>query len=127
MKPQIQNNLNYAYFENPQNIPGYCGNQTVDLNQKKIFINNKPIKTFYQNYIPNQIKAKKGTVSFRKSMYQNDENLYEKMAEEINETSVIGKNKKKEGNCINERSFSENKSKDFNQTYTVLKKKEKKK
>ena len=126
MKPQIQNNLNYAYFENPQNIPGYCGNQTVDLNQKKIFINNKPIKTFYQNYIPNQIKTKKGTVSFRKSMYQNDENLYEKMAEEINETSVIGKNKKKEGNCINERSFSENKSKDFNQTYTVLKKKEKK-
>ena len=32
----------------------------------------------------------------------------------------------KEENCINERSFSENKSKDFNQTYSVLKKKEKK-
>ena len=126
MKPQIQNNLNYAYFENPQNIPAYCNNQTVELNQKKIFINNKPIKTFYQNYIPNQIKSKKGGVSFRKSMYQNDENLYEKMPEEINDTSAMGKNKKKLENCINERSFSENKSKDFNQTYNALKKKEKK-
>ena len=126
MKPQIQNNLNYAYFENPQNIPAYCTNQTVDLNQKKIFNNNKPIKTFYQNYIPNQIKSKKGTVSFRKSVYQNDENLCEKMEEEINDTSAMGKNKKKVENCVNERSFSENKSKDFNQTYTVLKNKEKK-
>ena len=28
-------------------------------------------------------------------MYQNDENLYEKMAEEINETSAMGKKKNK--------------------------------
>ena len=126
MKPQIQNNLNYAYFEDPRNIPGYCNNQIVDLDQKKIFINNKPIKTFYQNYVPNQIKSKKGTVSFRKSMYQNEENLYQKMAEEINDTSALDKNKTKVENHINERSFSENKSKDFNQTYSVLKKKEKK-
>ena len=38
MKPQIQNNLNYAYFEDPRNIPGYCNNQIVDLDQKKYLL-----------------------------------------------------------------------------------------
>ena len=52
MKPQIQNNLNYAYFENPNNIMGYYNNQNLGLNTGNIFFNNKPIKTFYQNYIP---------------------------------------------------------------------------
>ena len=126
MKPQIQNNLNYAYFENPQNMAEYCTNQTANLNQKKLFINNKPIKTFYQNYAPNQPHPKKGTFSYRKSMYQNEDNLYEKKTEEINDKSAMGKNRNKKENHFNERSFSENKSKDFNQTYSVLKKKEKK-
>ena len=42
MKPQIQNNLNYAYFENPRNIAGYCNNQGQDLNDKNIFFNHRP-------------------------------------------------------------------------------------
>ena len=76
----------------------YCTNQTANLNQKKLFINNKPIKTFYQNYAPNQPHPKKGTFSYRKSMYQNEDNLYEKKTEEINDKSAMGKNRNKKEN-----------------------------
>ena len=37
MKPQIQNNLNYAYFENPRDIVDYCNNPALGLNNKNIF------------------------------------------------------------------------------------------
>ena len=128
MKPQIQNNLNYAYFENPRGMAEYCNNQAVNLNNKNIFFNNKPVKTFYQNYIPtpNQNKLKKGTFTHRKSINEKDGNFFVKNLHQFNQTNTLGKNKKNEDNHINERSFSENKTKNFIQTCTVLKKNAKK-
>ena len=128
MKPQIQNNLNYAYFENPRNMADYCNNQAINLNNKNIFFNNKPVKTFYQNYIPipNQNKLKKGTFNHRKSINEKDENFYVKNLPQFNQSNTLGRNKKNEDNHFNERSFSENKTKNFNQTCTVLKKNVKK-
>ena len=128
MKPQIQNNLNYAYFENPRNMADYCNNQAINLNNKNIFFNNKPVKTFYQNYIPipNQNKLKKGTFNHRKSINEKDENFYVNNLPQFNQSNTLGRNKKNEDNHFNERSFSENKTKNFNQTCTVLKKNVKK-
>ena len=124
MKPQIQNNLNYAYFENPGNIADYCNNQAMNLNNKNIFFNNKPIKTFYQNYIPipNQNKIKKGNYTYRKSINGKDENFYVKNLEQFNQSNKLGRNKKNTDNHFNERSFSENKTKNLEQTCTTLKK-----
>ena len=120
MKPQIQNNLNYAYFENPRNIVGYCKDQGLDLN-KNIFFHNKPIKTFYQNYIPKTNQSNKDAFSYRKSGMENDENFYEKIIENFNQSNSLGRNHKKSENNFNERSFSENKMKNINQIYTVVK------
>ena len=126
MKPQIQNNLNYAYFENPRNIAGYYNNQGQDLNDKNIFFNNRPIKTFYQNYIPKDNKSEKDTFSCRKSDIENDENFYEKNLEELCKSKTYGRKHKKNENHFNERSFSEGKMKSSIQIYTVLKKNERK-
>ena len=132
MKPQIQNNLNYAYFENPAGIEKYCNNKNIGMNQKNIFFNNKPRKTLYQNCYPNQTKvnkAKKGTFSQRKANKENKENFYENQIDEFNEENLFKRNTNNKismvDNHFNERSFSENKSKNFNKTYTFLKKKEK--
>ena len=124
MKPQIQNNLNYAYFENPRDIVDYCNNPALGLNNKNIFFNNKPIKTFYQNYIPKPNKSKKDSSSYRKSGVEISDNFYGKNGEEINKSNTLGRNHKKIEIHFNERSFSENKLKNFNQTYNVLNEKE---
>ena len=126
MKPQIQNNLNYAYFENPRNIAGYCNNQGQDLNDKNIFFNHRPLKTFYQNYIPKENKSEKDTFSYRKSDIENDEIFYEKNLEELCKSKTYGRKHKKNENYFNERSFSEGKMKSSIQFYTVLKKNERK-
>jgi hypothetical protein len=124
MKPQIQNNLNYAYFENPRDIVDYCNNQGLGLNNKSIFFSNKPIKTFYQNYIPKPNKSKKDSSSYRKSVVEIDDNFYGKNTEEFNKSNTLGRNHKKIKIHFNERSFSENKLNNFNQTYNMLKEKE---
>ena len=124
MKPQIQNNLNYAYFENPRDIVDYCNNPTLGLNNKNIFFNNKPIKTFYQNYIPKPNKSKKDSSSYRKNGVEISDNFYGKNVEEFNKSNTLGRNHKKIEIHFNERSFSENKLKNFNQTYNVLNEKE---
>ena len=126
MKPQIQNNLNYAYFENPRNLADYYNNQGLDLNNKNIFFNNKPIKTFYQNYIPNQNKANKDAFSRRKNQVENEENFYEKILEDFNQTNSLGRNHKRVQSNFNERSFSENKMMNSNQIYTIVKTNERK-
>ena len=132
MKPQIQNNLNYAYFENSAGIPEYCNNKNISQNQKNIFFNNKPMKTLYQNCYPNQAKVnkvKKGTFSHQKNNKENENNFYENQIDELNEENLFRRNTNNKmsmiDNHINERSFSENKTKNFNKTYTFLKKKEK--
>ena len=124
MKPQIQNNLNYAYFENPRDIVDYCNNPALGLNNKNIFFNNKPIKTFYQNYIPKPNKSKKDSSSYRKNGVEISDNFYGKNVEEFNKSNTLGRNHKKIEIHFNERSFSENKLKNFNQTYNVLNEKE---
>ena len=131
MKPQIQNNLNYAYFENSGGISDYYNNKSLSLNQKNIFFNNKPIKTLYQNCYPNQVrvnKAKKGTLSQRKNKKENGNNIYENQLDELNEANLFRRNTNNKmsmiNNNFNERSFSENRMNNFNKTYTFLKKKE---
>ena len=124
MKPQIQNNLNYAYFENPRDIVDYCNNPALGLNNKNIFFNNKPIKTFYQNYIPKPNKSKKDSSSYRKNGVEISDNFYGKNVEEFNKSNTLGRNHKKIEIHFNERSFSENKLNNFNQTYNMLKEKE---
>ena len=124
MKPQIQNNLNYAYFENPRDIVDYCNNPALGLNNKNIFFNNKPIKTFYQNYIPKPNKSKKDSSSYRKNGVEISDNFYGKNIDEFNKSNTLGRNHKKIEIHFNERSFSENKLKNFNQTYNVLNEKE---
>ena len=125
MKPQIQNNLNYAYFENPRNIIEYSYNPTLGLNKKDIFVSNKPVKTFYQNFIPKPPnKYKKDNYSYRKNVIGSYENANEKKMEKFSQSNTLGRNHKKLHNHINDRSLSENKLKIFDQTYTVLKKKE---
>ena len=59
MKPEFQNNLNYAYFDNSGTIPNYTNNPNIDLNHDNIFFNNNNHKTIYQNYYPNQENQKK--------------------------------------------------------------------
>ena len=59
MKPEIQNNLNYAYFENSASIPNYLNNPNIDINQDNIFFNNNPLQNIYQNYYPNPASPKK--------------------------------------------------------------------
>ena len=125
MKPQIQNNLNYAYFGNPRNLGGYCDNQTLELNRKNIAFNNKPIKTFYQNYIPNKHKSKKETFSFMKNVYENNDNFYQKNIGEFNDSSLLEKNYKNEENPINDRNNSENRTINFNYNNTDLNKNQK--
>ena len=125
MKPQIQNNLNYAYFGNPRNLGGYCDNQTLELNRKNIAFNNKPIKTFYQNYIPNKHKSKKETFSFMKNVYENNDNFYQKNIGEFNDSSLLEKNYKNEENPINDRNNSENRTNNFNYNNTDLNKNQK--
>ena len=126
MKPQIQNNLNYAYFENPNNIMGYYNNQNLGLNTGNIFFNNKPIKTFYQNYIPKQNMINKDSSSYRKNDIESEQNFYNENFNNFNQTNTLGGNYKKNKVSINERSFSENRINKLNKTYNVLKKKDRK-
>ena len=69
MKPEIQNNLNYAYFDNSGMIPNYTNNQNIAFNHNNIIFNNKqPNNINTNNYI--NPKTKKETVSKRKNKNQ---------------------------------------------------------
>ena len=59
MKPQIQNNLNYAYFENPRDIVDYCNNQGLGLNNKSIFLAISLLRPFIKIIFLSQINQKK--------------------------------------------------------------------
>ena len=62
MKPEIQNNLNYAYFENSGEMPDFTENSNIQLNPSNIFFNNQPLKNFSQNFfltIPKLINIRK--------------------------------------------------------------------
>ena len=131
MKPEIQNNLNYAYFENSSPIPNYLNNPNIDLNNDNIFFNNNnnTLQTVYQNYYPNQEnpkKHKKTNLSQKRST--KNETYFNNPFNEINEVSQLMKNMNKNfwksGSNFNERSVSENKINYFNQTQSFFKKKD---
>ena len=123
MKPEIQNNLNYAYFENPGVIPNYNNNPNIDINQDNIIFNNKPIAaSIYQNKYPN----KKETISQKKIKNQR---YFQNQFIEMNDPNLFMNNINKRNcqinNNFNERKFSENKINNFNLTQTFFKKSEK--
>ena len=127
MKPEIQNNLNYAYFENPGEIPNYQENRSIQLNQNNLFFNNQPLNNFSQNYFPShtkQKKHKKATISQKK--YKN-ERYNKNPSKEFNDANLF-KNyfeKKNSANNFNDRSISDHKINNFSLTYTFFNKKEK--
>ena len=130
MKPEIQNNLNYAYFENSGSIPNYLNNPNIDLNNDNIFFNNNPLQNIYQNYYPNQEnpkKQKKSNLSQKRSA--KNKTYFNKPFVDINDASQLikkmNKNSWKPVNNFNERSISENKFNTFNQTQSFFKKKDK--
>ena len=130
MKPEFQNNLNYAYFENSGTIPNYTNNPNIDLNHDNIFFNNNHHKTIYQNYYPNQEgqkKHKKGNFS-QKRVNKNDI-YYQNNFMDLNEANLFVRNLNKKSyepnNNFNDRSVSENKMNNFNRTQVFFKKKEK--
>ena len=123
MKPEIQNNLNYAYFENTEVIPNYDNTPNIDINHNNIFFNNKSLNNFYTH----KYQTKKDTVSHTKSKNQryhqnpfiefNNANLY---INNLNQKSCEPKNN------FNDRNSSENKMNNMNQTQSFFKKKENK-
>ena len=132
MKPEIQNNLNYAYFDNSGSIPNYLNNPNIDLNNDNIFFNNNnnTLQNVYQTYYPNQEnpkKYKKTNLSQKRST--KNETFFNNPFDEMNEVSQLMKNMNKNfwksGNNFNERSISENKINYFNQTQSFFKKKDK--
>ena len=133
MKPEIQNNLNYAYFENPSKPSDYFNNQIPDLNQENIFFNNDTFKSIYHNCFPNKksstnnIKKNYSKKNNNKKEYYFD-NIFEE-ANEINKKEYLYRNKKNNeiGNQFNEKSFSENKMKKFKPKCDLFKKVVKKK
>ena len=74
MKPEIQNNLNYAYFENPSKPSDYFNNQIPDLNQENIFFNNDTFKSIYHNCFPNK---KSSTNNIKKNYSKKNNNKKE--------------------------------------------------
>ena len=132
MKPEIQNNLNYAYFDNSGSIPNYLNNPNIDLNNDNIFFNNNnnTLQNVYQTYYPNQenIKRHKKTNLSQKRSTKN-ETYFNNPLDDVNEVSQLMKNMNKNfwksGNNFNERSISENRINYFNQTQSFFKKKDK--
>ena len=127
MKPEIQNNLNYAYFEDPGEIPSYKENKSIHLNPNNIFFNNKSLKNFPENYFPNQLKVnkpKKSTISQKKIK---NERYSQNQFMDFNDANLFmnNNNKKSFESKINDRSLSENKINNFFQTSSFFKKKEK--
>ena len=130
MKPEIQNNMNYAYFDDSGSIPNYPHNPTMDIDTNNIFFNNNSFKDLYQNYYQNQendISKKFNKQKFSNKKYKNNESYYQNPFIEFNEDNIFKKNKNKKNyqkmDFLNERSFSENNNDKFNQTQTILKKK----
>ena len=130
MKPEIQNNLNYAYFENSGTIPNYTHNPNIDFNQDHIFFNNNNHKTIYQNYYPNQEsqrKHKKGNHS--QNRINRNEKYFQNNFIDLNDANLFIRNMNKKSyepkEHFNDRSISENKMKNFNKTQFFFKKKEK--
>ena len=102
MKPEIQNNLNYAYFENSGEIPHYQENPSIQLNQNNLFFNNQPLNNFSQNYFPShtkQNKHKKSTISKKKSKIErynknpfkefDDANLFKNYIEKKTQLTIL--------------------------------------
>ena len=127
MKPEIQNNLNYAYFENSGEMPDFTENSNIQLNPSNIFFNNQPLKNFSQNFFPNHSKVnkhKKTTISqekFKNGRYNQNHFL------EINDGDffINDKNRKNHEDNFNDRSLSENKISNFFQTHSFFNIKEK--
>ena len=59
MKPEIQNNLNYAYFENSEGIQNNNESESIEFNQDNFIFNSKSLNNFYKSYYPNEEKVKK--------------------------------------------------------------------
>ena len=129
MKPEIQNNLNYAYFENSASIPNYLNNPNIDINQDNIFFNNNPLQNIYQNYYPNPASPKKHKkTNLSQKRNTKNEIYFNNPFIEMNDASQFMRNMNKNnwnpGNHFNERSVSENKINNFNQTQSFFKKKD---
>ena len=130
MKPEFQNNLNYAYFDNSGTIPNYTNNPNIDLNHDNIFFNNNNHKTIYQNYYPNQENQKKHKNGNYSQKRINKKNIYyQNNFMDLNEANLFIRNLNKKSyepnNNFNDRSVSENKMNNFNRTQVFFKKKEK--
>ena len=125
MKPEIQNNLNYAYFDNSGMIPNYTNNQNIAFNHNNIIFNNKqPNNINTNNYI--NPKTKKETVSKRKNKNQRyNQNTFVELNDDDIYVNNINKRSYDVRNVFNERNYSENKTNNFNQTQTIFKGKEK--
>jgi len=127
MKPEIQNNLNYAYFENPGDIPNFTENPNIQLNPNHIYFNNRSLNSFSQNFFPNQTrvnKRKKATISqekFKNGKYNQNHFM------EFNDDDFFMNNasRKNYEDNFNDRSLSENKLCNFFQTHSFFNIKEK--
>ena len=126
MKPEIQNNLNYAYFENSDGIQDYNENENIELNQEDFIFNSKSLNNFYESYYknePNSKKNKKDKMAKRK--YKNGRyNQNDFM--EINDNDYLFMddiNNKNSEIIFNDVNLSKNKINNFFQTHSFFKKK----
>ena len=125
MKPEIQNNLNYAYFENSEGIQNNNESESIEFNQDNFIFNSKSLNNFYKSYYPNEEKVKKNKKDlmakrkFKNGRYNqnnfmgfNDENLF------MNDI-----NKKNNEIIVNDTSLPKKKLNNFFQTHSFFKKK----